>query len=402
MILTPAQSQIAKCSARFIVVDAGRRFGKSTLIASDMVARAYATKDARIPYYAPTRDDARDIMWAMVKKIAKPIMVDTNEARLEIRIRNKHKGESIILLKGWESVQERGKGVGVKNDYIYLDEVAKYRNFWYGWQEILRPTLTDTRGGATFISTPNGFNHFFDLYKMEDKDEDYKSFHFTSYDNPHIPMDEVDKAKKELTEDRFAQEYLADFRKMEGLVYKDFQRDRHLYEFDEIRSVKKIVGIDFGWRNPAGILFCKIDYDNTYWIVDEYYKTEIPTEELAIKIKQFEPNVTYPDPAEPDRIQILRNAGIYCAEVSKDVDKGVESVSSMFKQNRIKIHKKCVNLISEIESYRYAEKRPDSNEKEEPVKEKDHLCDALRYMVYNTEPEGTNQEELSLYGTTYR
>jgi hypothetical protein len=63
-----------------------------------------------------------------------------------------------------------------------------------------------------FISSPKGFNHFYDLYNLEAKDKDYKSFHFTSYDNPFIPRDEIDKASKELTEDRFAQEYLADFR----------------------------------------------------------------------------------------------------------------------------------------------------------------------------------------------
>src|SRR3990167_4827828 len=161
--LTPAQSLIASDRHRFRVVNAGRRFGKSTLVAWEMFALAVASKEARIPYYAPTRDDARDIMWGILKKVCEPLIVETNEGRLEITIRNKHGGTSQMLLYGWEAVQERGKGVGVKNDHIYLDEVSKYRNFWMGWQEILRPTLTDLRGGATFISTPNGFNHFYDL-----------------------------------------------------------------------------------------------------------------------------------------------------------------------------------------------------------------------------------------------
>ena len=144
--LTPAQSQIARDTHRFRVIDAGRRFGKSTLISWEMFALAVSQKDARIPYYAPTRDDARDIMWGMLKKVADPLIVNINEGRLEITVRNKFGGTSTMLLYGWESVQERGKGVGVKNNHIYLDEVSKYKGFWQGWQEILRPTLTDLAG----------------------------------------------------------------------------------------------------------------------------------------------------------------------------------------------------------------------------------------------------------------
>ena len=156
----------------------------------------------------------------MLFRSCEPLIIDTNESRLELTIRNKFGGTSQILLYGWEAVQERKKGVGVKNNFIVLDEVSKYRNFWEGWHEVLRPTLTDLRGGGLFISTPNGFNHFYDLSGMERKNEDYKTFHYTSYDNPFLPVEEIEAARKELTEDRFGQEYLADFRKTEGLDRK--------------------------------------------------------------------------------------------------------------------------------------------------------------------------------------
>src|SRR3990167_9003080 len=211
MQLHKAQSEVVRDNHRFRVIDCGRRFGKTTLVAWEMVGVGVASRDARVPYYAPTRDDARDIMWKMLQEVAGDLIVDKNEGRLELTIKNKFGGTSLLPLYGWEAVQERKKGVGVKNNHIFLDEVAKYRNFWEGWQEVLRPTLTDLKGGTTFISTPNGFNHFYDLYNLENEDSDYKSFHFTSYDNPFLPVEELEKAKKELTEDRFAQEYLADF-----------------------------------------------------------------------------------------------------------------------------------------------------------------------------------------------
>ncbi len=110
------------------------------------------------------------------------------------------------MLRGWEAIETlRGQSV----DFIVLDEVAMYRNFWRTWQEVIRPTLTDRKGRAMFISTPKGFNHFYDLYNLQEEDSDFKSFQFTTYDNPHIPVEEIDKAKQELTEDRFYQEYMA-------------------------------------------------------------------------------------------------------------------------------------------------------------------------------------------------
>ena len=68
--------------------------------------------------------------------------------------------------------------------------------------------MTDTRGTALFASTPKGFNHFYDLNNLELTDKEFKSFSFTSYDNPYLPVDEIDKAKATLPPDRFAQEYL--------------------------------------------------------------------------------------------------------------------------------------------------------------------------------------------------
>lgn len=386
MILTPAQSTIAQDKHRFRVIDAGRRFGKSTLISWEMLAIGVSFDNARVPYYAPTRDDARDIMWGMLKKVCEPVVVSINDGRLEITIRNKFGGTSLLLLYGWEAVQERGKGVGVKNNHIFLDEVSKYKNFWQAWQEILRPTLTDLAGGATFISTPNGFNHFYDLYKLELSDPDYKSFHYTSYDNPHLPVEEIEKAKKELTEDRFAQEYLADFRKTEGLVYKEFERSKHIFDdYDLIINPKeKIAGLDFGFTNPTAIPCITVDFDNNFWITSEYYERGKTIDQVIEYLNTLPLNKLYPDPENPEAIEQLRRAKLPVRDVVKGKDSvktGIQRVRELFKTNRIHIHKSCQNLIWELETYCYPERRPDSNEQENPIKENDHLLDALRMAI---------------------
>ncbi|MEK7578132.1 MAG: terminase large subunit [Patescibacteria group bacterium] len=389
MVFHPAQSQIAKDTHRFRVVNCGRRFGKTTLSAYEILGCALAFPEARVPYYAPTRDDARDIMWGILQKAAGAAIIDKNEARLELTVRNRHGNNSFIPLYGWESVQERGKGVGVKNNFIVFDEVAKYRNFWLGWQEILRPTLTDLRGGAMFISTPKGFNHFYDLYNLENQDSDYKSFHFTTYDNPYISKEEIEKAKKELTEDRFAQEYLADFRKTEGLVYKEFDRDRHLFEEpgfegEDFVCVKNFGGVDPGFTNPCAVLTVKKDRDANYWVMSEWYKTGQTDAQIADYVAALRWNECYPDPENPGVIEELKRRGVNVREVIKgqgSVKNGINIVRELFKAGRLYIHTSCQNLIWELEIYSYPDKKAGHNENEDPIKENDHAADALRYAL---------------------
>lgn len=386
MNLTPAQSQIAKDTHRFRVIDAGRRFGKSTLVSWEMFAIALSNDSARVPYYAPTRDDARDIMWGMLKKVCEPLIVDVNESRLEITIRNKLGGTSQMLLYGWESVQERGKGVGVKNNHIFLDEVSKYKGFWQGWQEILRPTLTDLAGGATFISTPNGFNHFYDLYCKENEDSDYKSFHFTSFDNPHLPVEELNKAKNELTEDRFAQEYLADFRKTEGLVYKEFDRTRHIFDvLPQVQFVETIAGVDFGFTHPCAVPTIKKDFDGTYWIINEWFKTGQTDAQIGEYVASQSFNKVYPDPENAGGIQELRNRGVNVREVNKgagSVVTGINIVRELLKANRLKVHRSCIHVIQGFEIYSYPTKKAGATyDNENPLKENDDMMDGVRYPL---------------------
>ena len=221
MVLHETQKPVALDPHRFRILCCGRRWGKTTLAIDQIKGRA-AIPNSRVAYVAPTFQQARDIAWEQLKKDCMQAAETINESRLEIKLVN----GSLIILRGWESIETLR---GQRYDLIVIDEIASMRNFWMNWQEVIRPTLTDTKGEGLFISTPKGFNHFYDLYNLENKDADFKSFHFSTYDNPHIPREEVDKAREQVTEDRFAQEYLADFRKTEGLVYKEFDREEHYW-----------------------------------------------------------------------------------------------------------------------------------------------------------------------------
>lgn len=380
MNLTLCQGIIAKDPHRFRVICSGRRFGKTTLACEEIKACA-VHKAARIAYIAPTYQQARDIAWEQLKKEIEPIINDINESRLEMRVKSL-KGESIIFLRGWESIEGLR---GQKFDLLILDEVAMMRNFWTNWREVLRPTLIDTNGEAMFISTPKGFNHFYELYGFESKDSDYRSYHFTTYDNPFIPVEEIEKAKLELTEDAFAQEFLADFRKTEGLVYKEFDRAKNIYDTERIPNpVETIAGVDFGFTNPCAVLHITKDYDNSFWVEKEWYHTNKTEDEISEYVAGNKFAKIYPDPESPSAIELMRKKGCNIREVIKNKDSikvGIEKIRELLKQNKLHIHKSCENLIWEFETYSYADKKDLRNQDENPIKENDHALDALRYAI---------------------
>jgi PBSX family phage terminase large subunit len=316
----------------------------------------------------------------MLVKELKPIIKKINESRLELTVRNLKNTESLIQLRGWEAIETlRGQAF----DFIVIDEIAMMKNFWINWQEVIRPTLTDKKGQVMFISTPKGFNHFYDLYNLQDTD--FKSFHYTSYDNPYLPVEELEKAKAELPENRFEQEYNANFKKTEGLVYKYFDRDKHVTDKQPNQVVKTICGIDWGWTNPASVHRIRIDNDRHYWIDMEFYKTQQSTEQIIQWAQITRASEVYPDPAEPDRLEEARKAGLNVRDVSKEIEAGISKIQELFKQNRIHIHPECKNLIWELETYSYPEKKAEKNEAEIPIKENDHALDEIRYALYMQE-----------------
>lgn len=373
-----AQKNITLDRHRFRVLCCGRRFGKTTLAIEEMKACASIPKK-RICYIAPTYQQARDIAWADLKNQLKDV-ADFNESRLEIRVVN----GSIIQLRGWEAVETLR---GQKFDLIIIDEVAMMRNFWLQWQEVIRPTLTDTKGEGLFISTPKGFNHFYDLYNMQETDTDFKSYHFTTYDNPFVPSDEIDKASRELTEERFSQEYLADFRKTEGLVYKEFDRNRHLFNQENIKDIvfrELMIGVDFGFTNPCAVISICRDGSDTYYVTNEWYETGHTDVEVAEYIASLNPNRCFPDPEAPAAIAELKKRKVNVREVVKGKDSiknGIDKVRELFKANKLKISSDCRNLIMELETYSYPDKKPDHNEQENPIDENNHALDALRYCI---------------------
>jgi PBSX family phage terminase large subunit len=373
------QKEVALDTHRFRVLLWGRRTGKTFLACQEMIGEAIRDNEQNVLYLAPTLQAARDIAWAELKKQAQGAIVKANEARLELTLKTIKGGTSTIRLRGWEAVETLR---GQKFHFIVLDEVAMYRKFWEGWQEVLLPALTDTKGSAMFISTPKGFNHFYELYNQ--KGSDWATFHATTFDNPYIDPVEIDKLRQSTTEDRFAQEYLADFRKQEGLVYKEFGRALHTYTELPQGRYDTVVGVDFGFRHPAAVLTIKIDSDGGFWLDEEWVQTEKTESEIveyAASVPQAER--FYPDPENQSAIELMRRANLNVQEVNKgkgSVVAGIERVKDLLRANKLRINKACGHTLWEIEQYHYKE-GANGRIDENPEKEYDDCMDAMRYPL---------------------
>ena len=208
------QKKVWADSTRFKIVAAGRRTGKSRLSAWMLIVNALQADKGHVFYVAPTQGQARDIMWQTLLELAHPVVTNAHINNLQIKLVN----GATISLKGADR-PETMRGVSLK--FLVMDEYADMKPEVF--EQILRPAFADQKGGALFIGTPMGRNHFYDLYKyaeLED-DESYEAWHFTSYDNELLDPEEIDLAKKSMSSYAFRQEFMASFEARGSEMFKE-------------------------------------------------------------------------------------------------------------------------------------------------------------------------------------
>jgi phage FluMu gp28-like protein len=192
------QLEILNCKARFVVMMAGRRFGKS-LISQSMAVEAGIEKK-KVAYITPTYQLGKVFFQELIKELPSKILTK-NEADLVI---NFITGGSIRFFTGERLDNMRG----LKFHLAIVDEASYIANLEDGWNNAIRPTLTDYKGKAIFLSTPKGRNFFYSLF-MRHGEPDWEAFSFSTYDNPYIDPKEIDDAKRQLPNAVFEQEYMA-------------------------------------------------------------------------------------------------------------------------------------------------------------------------------------------------
>jgi len=239
------QMEIFTSEARFKVCAAGRRAGKSYLSAVMLLLKALEEKNSfgidlkgkEVFYIAPTFQQAKDIMWNVLKEMGRDVIETVHENTCTLKLVN---GRT-IRLKGSDRPDTLR---GVSLAYVVLDEYATMRS--EVWDLIVSPALADTRGEALFIGTPDSKNHFYDLWLEAgtDLDDEWESFHFNSVDNPLISPEEVEKARGRMSTHAFRQEFEASFEAAGGGA---FTEEEFLYRDSEFGTGNVYITVD-----PAG------------------------------------------------------------------------------------------------------------------------------------------------------
>lgn len=295
-----AQQKIRAIQARFKIVFAGRRFGKSVLAVNECIEKALASPSRKVWYCSPYYKQTKEIAWNLFDFYCpKEFISKKNESELKITLIN----GSEIALKGTDNHDSL---VGVGLNFCVLDEFPLMdADVWY---KVVRPMMIDTKGECLFIGTPRGYTWSYDLYERSKSDTDFASFFFKTVDNTAVEdiAGEVSKAKAEATSDLdriiFRQEYEASFEMVTGRPRFDVdilnaQRTTciepiehrgllDIYEPFDL-SAKYVIGVDtseglaIGDNSSVTILNCK-----TYAQV-AHYSGKVAPDVLASHIKDW-------------------------------------------------------------------------------------------------------------------
>ena len=389
--LSDAQKAVFASDARFRVLIAGRRFGKSYLACLAMMTQAINTRDTVSWYVAPTYRQGKEILWALLKKLTpQGYVAAANESDLSMRLTN----GSVMAIRGADNPDSL-RGVGV--DLVCLDEFAFMQK--RVWDEAIRPMLSDRTplGRALFITTPQGMNWAYDLYlKGQEQIDGFRSWTFKSLDGGHIPADEIEAARNELSPRQFRQEYEASFEALSGRVYDNFDRQLNVdASIVDLPTQELLVGMDFN-VNPMSVVLGVKAGDQLH-IFDAIEVATSNTEEVAQMLRQRYPNrrvIVCPDPSGNARktsaavgqtdFTILQRQGFYVDAAHKAplISDRINAVQALLKDaagtRRLLVHPKARAVVRALDGLTYKE---DTN-----IPDKgsglDHMADALGYLVW--------------------
>jgi len=399
------QERIHTSDYRFRLVVGGRRVGKSKMALMELVKHCLETPKAVAWWVGPTITMAREVGWEEFKDfkdVLEPAILSMHETLLTVRFKN----GSLIAFKGADNERSlRGRGL----TYLVIDEAAFIEPEI--WTRALRPALSDKKGKALLISTPNGRNWFYGASANAYASEQWHYEHWPTINNPLITEDELVEAAATVSEMDFRQEYLAEFITKEGMVYDNFTDDNIIepgspswHDYDVY------LGVDFGYANPTAICFMAVDkIKNEVTQFDEIYAERLDIEQLEhlILIKLQEHGLTpdavkeiYTDPAGNAEelssgispVDFLRQSDFrwHVGNKGSQIAPGIAMVRSYLcaanGKRRYYITDNCRETIRSLSGYTYTKQ----SKKYETIKEEalkdgihDHMCDAIRYFFVN-------------------
>ena len=399
---------IASNIFRFITLVCGRRWGKTELACNKLIRSSW-DDPGEYRYIAPTYKLAKKIAWRKLKKLLPPEMRKTGhhwKNEVELWIENSY-GSRIQLL----GADDPDSLVGEGWKGVVIDETD---DTTFSLWQIIRPALADFKGWCWRLGTPEGYYILFEAF-IKDKDYqdstyrdinnegikpdgDYKSFKFKSLDNPYLDPHEIEAMRKDMTEEMFRQECEASFENYTGLIYKEFMLLQKELILPAIIKDGRVTGyikdgkeckLESWWKyydgldtgRKTGWLLIGVDNEENEIICDEIFDVDGLVRDISkrIKEKRFGRNMTIGviDSASQVKREYAAEKLNFIDSI-KDVHESIQMTRNKFKNRKLFILDNCPATLRELRSRKWDEKKKEG--KAVPVKENDHLSNALDYM----------------------
>lgn len=272
---------------RFNIVICHRRFGKTHLAVNHIInfLLTCPLKNPRVFYLAPNYAQAKRIAWDVFKQYTAMLPgVEYNEAELRIDIPSINGRIQLLSAENPNSIR------GIYADFIVLDEYGDMSPVV--WTEAVRPALSDRRGGALFIGTVKGQNHFWDFYeKMRDSgDPEWFTALFKASETKIIPEDELRSARETMSEEAYLAEFECD--PVGGLVGAYFAKELARAQNEgRIRDVAHdpMIPVDTYWDlglNDATSVWFVQSVRGQHQIIDYYETSGMSIPEVVAELRK--------------------------------------------------------------------------------------------------------------------
>lgn len=240
----PEQLRLINSPARFKVVPAGRRSGKTERAKRNLIIQALKESsqgewlDYRYFAAAPTRDQAKAIFWSDLKAMVPSWMRVGRPRESDLTIQLITGAEIVVVgLDRPQRIEGRAWNGGV------VDEVANIRPG--AWGENIRPALADRGGWAWLIGVPEGRGAYFDMYEYAISGQDAEWDGFTWISADILSPAEIESARRTLDPLIYQQEMEASFITFEGRAYYAFDRRVHCAPLAYNTRAPLIICLDF-------------------------------------------------------------------------------------------------------------------------------------------------------------
>ncbi|WP_299949085.1 terminase family protein [uncultured Ruegeria sp.] len=381
---------------RFACLVFHRRAGKTVAAVNDLQRDVLTCErpNPRVAYIAPFYKQAKAVAWDYAKQFARDVEgAKPNES--ELRIDYPHGGRfQLFGADNYEAIR------GMYFDAVVMDEPADFPA--NAWPMVIRPTLADRKGRATFIGTPKGKNEFWETYEHARKDDNWFCKLLKASVSSIVDQEELDEALKIMGQDRFDQEFECSFEAaIQGAYYghemKEASNDGRVAKVPYEPSLPVVTAWDLGIGDSTAIWFAQfhgaekriIDYYEASGAGLDHYVQHLQEKKYLYGQHVLPHDVEVRELGTgKSRLEVLKGLGLTDITIAPKlaVDDGIQAARSFIATCWFD-EEKCFRGIEALRQYRRDYDEKGRTFRSRPLHDwTSHGADAFRYLAVGYRP----------------